>query len=79
MYSKYYKVKVLKEKTWFVSGCFRSEDNLAFARALEAEKDTFEFFVTKEMESQFLQLIHLLKKQGCVLNIHEDINRFSNI
>ena len=79
MYSKYYKVKILKEKMWFVSGCFRNEDNLAFARALETEKDTFEFFVTTEMENQFLQLTHLLEKQGCILSIHEDKNRFSNI
>lgn len=75
MYSEYYQAKVLKEKTWFLSACFRNETNLTFARALAGEKNCFEFFVTKDQEEHFLYVIKLLQKKGVVLSFEKMPNR----
>ncbi len=75
MYSQYYQAKVIKKKTWFVSGVFRNENNIAFARALEGYKDVFEFFVPQDQEEYFLYVINYLKNTGYVLSFEKKPNR----
>ena len=75
MYCEYYQARLLREKTWFLSACLRNEDNLVFARALEGQTDTFEFFVPKDQEPRFLEVIGILKSKGIVLDIEKKPNR----
>ena len=75
MYSQYYQARVLSPKAWFISGCFRNEDHLAFVRALEGHKDIFEFFVSKEQEDQFLDLMNYLQRNGSLISYKKMPNR----
>ena len=75
MYCHYYQAKLLRKKTWFVMGSFRSEENLAFARALKAEEDIFEFFVPQDNHEHFLDFMGYLQKNGYVLSFKKKENR----
>ena len=75
MYCQYYQVTTNKPKTWFVVGCFRSEENLVFERTLDKQKSILEFFVTPECEKRFLSVINYLKKHGYVLECEKRENR----
>ncbi len=77
MYCEYYKAKVLKRKTWFLSAVIRNESNMALARAIRGENDTFEFFVPKDQEKHFLAIMDSLKKRGIVLNLVQTPNNLA--
>jgi hypothetical protein len=75
MFCNYYLAKSLKEKTWFVVGCFRNEENLVFERTLDTNNSTLEFFVTPELEEQFLKVMGYLQKNGYIIEIQKIENR----
>jgi hypothetical protein len=75
MYCHYYQAQVLRKKTWFLSAALRNESNVAFARALEGQNDTFEFFVPEDQEPQFLRVMNALQKKGIVLSLEKKENR----
>jgi len=75
MYCEYYQANLLKEKTWFLSACFRNESNMVFARAISGKSDVFEFFVPKDQEEHFLRLINILQNKGIVLSFEKKPNR----
>ena len=76
MYCKYYHGEILREKTWFVTGCLKSHDNLVFERAIDKDNNIFEFFVPPQLESEFLHVMSYLQKNGYVLSLEEKENRF---
>jgi hypothetical protein len=75
MYCNYYLAKSCKEKTWFVVGCFRNEENLVFERTLDKTESLLEFFVTPECEEQFLKIMEYLQKTGYILELKKLENR----
>ena len=79
MICQYYQANVLTKKAWFVSGCFRNEDHVAFVRALDGSSDVFEFFVPDDQEERFLVLAHYLQKHGYFLSLEKKENRFKNL
>ena len=75
-YSLYYQVRVDRQKTWFVVGVMRNEDHLAFERTLEGQREILEFFVPRDQEQNFLILMEMLKKRGCVFEWNKQPNRY---
>ena len=75
MYSEYYQARSLKEKTWFVMGCLRNEDNLVFFRTIDKDSSTFECFVSKECEERFLDIMKHLCSKGYVFDLQKKENR----
>ncbi|MBD3231651.1 hypothetical protein GF322_03235 [Candidatus Dependentiae bacterium] len=78
MLCEYYQVKTQKVKTWFVVGCFRNEDNLAFERTLDLQNSILEFFVPPNYNDQFLNIINWLINKKYILNIKKMENRLIN-
>ncbi len=64
---------------WFVSGCFRNEDHVAFVRALDKSGEVFEFFVPAAQEPRFLSLIGALAKKGLVGEPEKKENRIRHL
>lgn len=75
MYSKYYQSLVRKDKTWFLTGCLKSEDNLVFFRTIDKTDGRLEYFVTTEQESKFLNLMNYFIKNEIVSELKELPNR----
>lgn len=75
-YCFYYQAVVDRKKTWFVVANFRNEDHIAFERAIEGQTNVFEFFVPREQEVYFLDLMQKLMAQGYVLWFEKKSNRF---
>lgn len=78
MFCNYYLAKSIKEKTWFVVGCFRNEENLVFERTLDTTDSSLEFFVTPDLEAQFLKIMEYLQKNGYVLELKKLENRLKS-
>lgn len=78
MYCKYYQAKTVKEKTWFIVGALRNEENLVFERTIDTKESILEFFVAKESEQSFLKIMHYFQKRGYILDIKKLPNRFIN-
>ena len=57
IYCLYYQAHVNKSQTWFFVAILRSYEHTCFDRTLDKSKGIFEFFVPKEQEAQFLQLM----------------------
>jgi len=81
MYSQYYQSIVDKNKTWFVIGYLKSEDNLAFVRTLDKSKGLVEYFVPPEQEPRFLKIMQYLIENQYVSNLEKKENRlkFENL
>ena len=77
MYCHYYQAQIVKEKIWFVVGCLKAEDHLAFERATQ-QTPNFEFFVPPGKKNEFLRFINYMQQQGYVANLEEKPNRFSH-
>ena len=75
MYCKYYQSLARKDKTWFLTGCIKSEDNLVFFRTIDKAKGLLEYFVTIEQESKFLKLMNYFIKNEIVSELKELPNR----
>lgn len=74
-YCEYYQARVKRETTWFVVGCFRNEDHIAFERTLDKQSEILEFFVPKGQEFFFLDLMSYMKRKGYVLQLEKHANR----
>ena len=80
MYCLYYQAKMInKPMAWFISGCFRNEDHVAFVRALDKSGEVFEFFVPESQEPRFLSLMAALGKKGLVEIPEKKENRLKQI
>jgi len=78
MYCKYYQAKTDVKRMWFVVGCFRNEDSVAFVRAPEGYSDMLEFFVPEGQVEQFLHTIDYLKQEGYLLTFKQCKNRIEH-
>ena len=74
-YCDYFQATIRKDKIWFVVGALKSQENLCFDRALDKEKDLFEFFVPKDTVPEFLKTMQYFKAQGYVSNLEQQGNR----
>jgi hypothetical protein len=77
--SRYFVAKLVKRKTWFVSGCVRNLGHVALERSLDPAEDLFEFFVAENFVSEFLSLLEALRARGDVLSFEERSNRFDGL
>ncbi|MCF7799469.1 DUF4911 domain-containing protein [Candidatus Babeliales bacterium] len=75
MYCQYYQAHTQRSKTWFVIGCFKAEDNIAFVRTLEKQSSLLEFFVPEGQEQHFLKLMNYLLKNEYLLDYQKMPNR----
>ena len=75
MYCKYYQARTLKEKTWFVIGTLKSEENLAFTRTIDKKNSILEFFVPPDNQEKFLKIMNYLENKGYILELKKTINR----
>jgi len=81
MYSQYYQSIVDKNKTWFVIGILKSEDNLAFVRTLDKTIGLVEYFVPLKQEPKFLKIMEYFIQSKYVSNLEKKENRlkFENL
>ena len=79
LYSEYYQAKAVRKTIWFVHGCMRNEDHWAFDRALDGENDILEFFVPKDHEEKFLDLMNFFQESGYLVSFCKLENRLKNI
>ena len=77
-YCLYYVAKVKRELCWVLSSALRGTENVAFDRALDKVESTFEFFVPKDMQKPFLQVMDYLIKQEVIIWLEEHKNRLIN-
>ncbi len=75
MYSKYYQSLVKKDKTWFISGILKSEENLVLSRTIDKQLGLLEYFVSPEQEEKFLKVMDYFIKEGIVSELQEKENR----
>ena len=77
MFCAYYVAKVLYEKTWFLTGCLKAQENLVFERTIDASKENhlIEFFVPPDREEEFLAIMRYLENEGVVLELEKKENR----
>ena len=73
--SLYYVATVKRELCWLLSTVVRGTENVAFVRALDKEKNLFEFFVPEPMEPVFEQMIAYLRSEGIILSLEKKENR----
>lgn len=78
-FCQYYKAKIKKETTWFVSGVLRNESNTVLERCRDKTTCEFEFFVPEDTEPHFLKIMNFLTTNGFVSGLTKLENRlFSN-
>lgn len=68
--SVYYKAIVEKKRCWYFTAIVRSFEHLMFDRTCDVPTNTFEFFVPKNNEKIFLELMDFFTKEGIVQNLH---------
>ncbi len=56
----------------------RSFEHLAFDRTVDKETSTFEFFVPRDLESTFLEVMEYFKKEGIILELTSLPNRLKD-
>ncbi|MFA5074596.1 MAG: hypothetical protein WC436_00670 [Candidatus Babeliales bacterium] len=78
MYCQYYQSHTQKNKTWFIIGCFKAENNIAFVRTLNKQNSILEFFVPEEQEIYFLKLMNYLLQNKYLLDYQKMPNRLLN-
>lgn len=78
-YCEYYQGTLRRDKTWFVVGCLRNQDNLVFERALEKQENLFEFFVPPAYEQDFLDLMGFFSRKGYLLSLEKKPNRIREL
>ena len=57
MYCKYYQAISVKEKTWFVFGVLRNEENVAFSRTLDKQQNLLENQKLAELRDWLLPML----------------------
>lgn len=78
MFCQYYQATVNVPYTWFVTGVFRSEDNVVFERTMDNDSSILEFFVPDDYEDNFLKVIQYLHRNGYIINFEKKENRLSS-
>lgn len=83
MYSSYYQAQVVLKFCWALTATLRSFENVAFDRALtnksiNKEINTFEFFVPKEQEPVFLEIMNFFQKEGIIKSFTKLPNRLKD-
>jgi hypothetical protein len=68
---------MVKEKIWFVVGALRAEDNIVFERATDTDSLLFDFFVPSGLEVEFLQLMGMFERRGCLVSLEALPNRLA--
>jgi hypothetical protein len=71
----YYQAIVKKEKAWFFTALLRGCEHIAFDRTVDVEKSLFEFFVPRDTEPYFLEIMHYFESQGLVKDMRKQPNR----
>ena len=77
-YCSYYQAYVDKKTTWFFVAILRSHEHLSFDRTLDKETGLFEFFVPKNQENDFCELMDQLNKQKIISELKKLPNRLKD-
>ncbi len=75
LFSLYFQAHVKKELCWMVSATLKYVDHVAFDRTLDKDESLFEFFVSPDLEDEFLDMMHKFYKQGILLDFKKLPNR----
>jgi len=75
MYSLYYQAEVERSKCWVVTATLRYHEHVAFDRAVDVAESVFEFFVSPDLEEEFLYVMATLEKAGIISHIKKLPNR----
>ena len=76
-YCLYYQAQAAKPHHLFLVGFLKYYDHLCFDRTLDGEKGVFEFFVPKDQEPQFLEIMAFMEKKRLVHSLVKSENRLS--
>jgi hypothetical protein len=77
-YCSYYRAQLVRKKIWFLTGCLRNADHIAFERTPDRhEGDKVEFFVPRDREQEFLGLMDVLDQRGCIVWLRKVPNRLN--
>jgi len=76
LFSLYFQAHVKKELCWMVSATLKYVDHVAFDRTLDKNESLFEFFVSPDLEGDFLDMMHKFVKHGIILEFKKIPNRF---
>ncbi len=74
-FSAYYQAQVVVEQCWFLVAVMRSFEHLAFDRTHDKTLSIFEFFVPKDFEKPFLEIMAYFKKTGVITSLESLPNR----
>lgn len=77
MYCIYYQARVDIPQTWFVTATLRSFEHCSFDRALNPQEGIIEFFVPKDTNVYFLELMDYYIQKGLVTDLKELPNRLA--
>lgn len=74
-YCLYYRAHLDKSKCWLVSSLLRGTEHVAFDRSYDPQQSIFEFFVPRDMEHVFLEVMAYLKAKKVVSELQKSPNR----
>lgn len=74
-FGSYYQAQVDPANAWFFVGIIRSFEHMAFDRTLDVQASCFEFFVPKDTECFFLDLMNYFIKEQIISNLTKLPNR----
>ncbi len=74
-YSLYYQAHATRELCWMVTSSLRFVEGIAFDRAFDKDQSIFEFFVSPDLEDEFLDVVRKLEREGILSNIQKLPNR----
>lgn len=75
VYCAYYRGKIKKELCWQFVAILRSFEHLAFDRSFIVEGSIFEFFVPKELQTDFEYLMKYFEEVGLLSELEKLPNR----
>jgi len=71
----YYQARVKESEVWFLVAVMRSFEHLAFDRTLDKEQSVFEFFVPRDNERSFLEVMEYFRQKGVIEGLVKAENR----
>ena len=75
MQCSYYQARVTRSRAWLLVGIIRSFEHLVFERTVDKESSTFEFFVPKDLEAYFEEIMNYFIAQDIVCDLQKLENR----
>ena len=78
MFCLYYQAQTEKNLCWLVSSLMRGTEHIAFDRCCDVQKGIFEFFVPKDMEAVFLEVMDYLKKEKAIIHFEKIENPYKS-